>query len=348
MLPVQVVIPRRRAPVAIRQNSKMTIVDETTKTNRRASTYNTYDQHDVEGIYERFGESDHLLAGSNRLTKDSARFFRHMSPRLIPSDFEDEDDGETMDHKNKNNGNDNENGNDNDNDNGINNQDPSHSARHHRGFRRRLFLFLTEPSSSWLSAVFFFILTLAIFVSNVIIIMQTMSSFQYTPTECHFCGGDGRSVDMFDDDQTVTSGGSNAVECECPRRPYPRLEKHLGFILIFFAFEWTLRVISYVPAHPRSDIIGKCGDWLKFLASPQVLLDALAIWPYFIARYDLPGLVSLRLLRLLRVFQLLRLGTYNSMFVSLTRVLYKSIGFLELLVVILFFGATIFGSLLFW
>ena len=62
----------------------------------------------------------------------------------------------------------------------------------HRGIRRRLFLFLTEPQSSLGSAAFFFILIIAIFVSNAIMIMQTMDYFQYTPGNCHICGGDSR------------------------------------------------------------------------------------------------------------------------------------------------------------
>jgi len=178
-----------------------------------------------------------------------------------------------------------------------------------------------------------------------------MSSFQYrpSPTECDFCRKYEGFHDAFEDYKIANSDGSDiVVECACPLRSYPYLERLLGFVLNFFAFEWLLRAVSYVPARPRSDIIGKWGAWLKFLTSPTTLLDALAIWPYFFERYDLPGLVSLRLLRLLRVFQLFRLGSYNSMFVSLTRVLYKSIGFLKLLIVIIFFGATIFGSLLFW
>lgn len=228
-------------------------------------------------------------------------------------------------------------------------RDRSSPRRHQRSFRRRLFLFLTEPSSSWLSAVFFVLLIVAISISNLIIIMQTMSSFQYRPTECKFCAKDGGFYDGFKDSNNATSHGSdNVVECVCPMRPYPYLERVLGFIMIFFAVEWTLRVLSYVPAHPRSGMIDQWGSWFNYLTSPSTLLDALAIWPYYIERYDLPGLISLRLLRLLRVFQIFRLGTYNSLFVSLTSVLFKSIGFLKLLIVILFFGATIFGSLLFW
>ena len=307
----------------------MSTANETTTANRNTGTYDT--MQGVEGIYGGVDEQEYRLVAPNRVLKHSLKSFRHMTPRLIPGNFEDEHDYERN----------------------IFGEDRSRSEGHHRGFRRRLFLFLTEPSSSWLSTVFFLVLIVAISVSNLITIMQTMSSFQYRPTECDFCRNDGG---FYENQKTSTSSGSGiVVECVCPLVPYPYLERLLGFILNFFAFEWTLRVLSYVPAHPhpqsdnpQSDIIRHWGTWLNYLTSTTTLLDALATWPYFIERYDLPGLVSLRLLRLLRVFQVFRLGSYNSMFVSLTSVLYKSIGFLKLLIVIMFFGATIFGSLLFW
>ena len=147
----------------------------------------------------------------------------------------------------------------------------------------------------------------------------------------------------------MTYEKSDQYECQCPPKPYPYLKNALDSILVFFAVEWSLRVLSYVPAHPRSDFVGKCGSFLQFLTSTPTLFDALAIWPYFIEISYFPaGLISLRLLRLFRVFQLVRLGKYNTMFISLTRVLYKSLEFFKLMIVVLFFGATIFGSLVFW
>ena len=314
----------------------MTIVDETTRTNRKTSTYNTYGEHnDVEEFYEGLGERDSLLRSSMR--KMNTTFFRASISGLIPGDLEDEDDDSPTTENNNN-----ENG---------GGHESVYFERHHRSFRRRLFLFLTEPSSSWGSAIYFFILILAIFASNLIIILQTMAYFQYTPTECGFCRGETSSFDSIidnDNDKAQIYNGSDTIECVCPPRPYPYLERAMDYILIFFAVEWTLRVLSFVPAHPRTDIVGKCNNWFTFLTSMPTIFDALAIWPYFIEILNLPGLISLRLLRLFRVFQLVRLGKYNSMFVSLTNVLYKSLPFLRLMIVVLFFGASIFGSLVFW
>ena len=58
-----------------------------------------------------------------------------------------------------------------------------------RSMRRRMFLFLTEPATSIGSAVFFLFLFVAISVMNLVMIMQTMNRWQYTPTDCISCGG---------------------------------------------------------------------------------------------------------------------------------------------------------------
>jgi hypothetical protein len=58
-----------------------------------------------------------------------------------------------------------------------------------RSRRRRLFLVLTEPDSSFVSVVFFGVLILAIAFANIIMIMQTMKNYQFVPTDCVSCGG---------------------------------------------------------------------------------------------------------------------------------------------------------------
>ena len=247
-----------------------------------------------------------------------------INPRLIPGIIEDEHGERDML------------GND------VVGEDREYRVGHRRSYRRRLFLILTEPSSSWLSAIFFVVLIVAIFISNLITVTQTMPQFQYRPDECDFCAEDGDYYDSLED------GSENTVDCVCPLESLPESDMLLNYLLNFFALEWTLRVLVYEPANPRSDIMGQLGDWFKYLTSTVTIMDALAVWPYYIEAYDLPGLISFRLLRLFRVFQVVRLGSYNGMFVSLMKVMYKSIEFLRLLVVLLFFGATIFGSLIFW
>lgn len=305
----------------------MADADETTTAQRKARNYDTFSLRSLRTM----GDTSVIHQSSRRILSraHSSRRVPRITARLIPGTIEDEpteryflgNRGEIID---------------------IIQEDGSYRSGNTRGFRRRLFLFLTEPSSSWLSAGFFFFLIVAIFMSNAIMILQTMSSFQYRPTECDFCEEDGGYYASFE------KGSETMVECVCPLQPIPDLDRLLGFILNFFAVEWTLRVLSFVPADPPSDTLGQLSATLNFMTSTSAVMDALAIWPYYIERVDLPGLISLRLLRLFRVFQLFRLGSYNSMFCSLTTVLHKSIAFLRLMIVILFFGATIFGSLVFW
>mmetsp|Transcript_18230 Transcript_18230/g.45288 ORF Transcript_18230/g.45288 Transcript_18230/m.45288 type:complete len:504 (-) Transcript_18230:197-1708(-) len=301
----------------------MADADETRTAQRKAENYDTFSLRTM-------GETSIRQSSRRILSRaHSSKRIPRITARLIPGTIEDEhterdflgNRGEIID---------------------IINEDGSYRVGATRGFRRRLFLFLTEPSSSWLSAIFFFFLIVAIFMSNLIMILQTMSSFQYRPTECKFCEEDGGYYTSFE------KGSESVAECVCPLQPIPDLDRLLGYILNFFAVEWTLRVLSFVPADPRSDTMSQLGASLNYLTSTSAIMDALAIWPYYIERVDLPGLISLRLLRLFRVFQLFRLGSYNSMFCSLMTVLRKSVAFLRLMIVILFFGATIFGSLLFW
>jgi hypothetical protein len=127
----------------------MTIVDESTRFNSTAQTYNSYSNEPGLELHDRTDER------SSALRKESQKrvsMFRNLSTRWIPSDQETNMEGS-------------------------------------RSWERRLFLLLTEPELSVGSAVFYFILIFAIFVSNVIMIMQTMDSWQFIPTDCRSCGG---------------------------------------------------------------------------------------------------------------------------------------------------------------
>jgi hypothetical protein len=319
----------------------MTLVNETT--NRKVETYNTYSNWHVDELYDQYQTRRGYPPLLNSRRRNS-KFFQHIESRWIPGQFEDEDiNDDGLGNHNKINDESTENdpllraGT-------KNESNRAFSTLRHRGFRRRLFLFLTEPDSSLGSAAFFFVLIFAICVSNVIMIMQTMDYFQYTPTDCHNCGG--KTTYIFDDDLGNTPAHS-LLPCQCQPEPYPYLEQTADYLLCFFAVEWTLRVFSFVDAQASPSVWGQLGQWFGFLTSSSTLIDALAIWPYFFE--TLPnGLVSLRLLRLFRVFQLVRLGQYNVMFLSLTNVLQKSLEYLRLLILVLLFGAAFFGSMLYW
>ena len=204
--------------------------------------------------------------------------------------------------------------------------------------RRRIFLFLTEPQSSILSFVFFIILILAISLSNILMMFQTMPLFQFTPPDCVICGGTNEYYSNNDD--TTYYGPSIPdlvdlpIDCECPPVPLPWTVYFEDITIWLFTAEWILRV--------------SCGS-LSYISQPMTILDALAIFPYYAERYESSnGLLSLRLLRLFRVFQLLRLGKYNDTFVSLMNVLSESILSFNILLIVLLFGSAFFGSMIYW
>ena len=235
-----------------------------------------------------------------------------------------------------------------------------HTRQHHhhrtpRSLKRRIFLFLTEPDSSVASAAFFVLLLICISAMNVVMMMQTMSAWQFTPDDCRTCGGP--TSYLFDDDNN--NNNNNQPDCVCPPTPLPWTETFLNGSIYFFSVEWVLRVITFEPpARPYSTTtttttMTKCchwwWQWLGFLTSPTTVLDALAIFPYYAElSFETNGLMSLRLLRLFRVFQLVRLGQYNESFMSLTTVMVQSIPYLKLLLGVLVFGAAFFGSIIYW
>jgi hypothetical protein len=116
--------------------------------------------------------------------------------------------------------------------------------------------------------------------------------------------------------------------------------------MYFFTVEWTLRAFCFTSdvAKATSDV----RQFYDYLTSAPMLLDFLAIFPYYLESVDIHTLVSLRLLRLFRIFSLVRLGQYNSMMMTLTNVLTKSIEYLKLLILILTFGGALFGSIVYW
>jgi hypothetical protein len=269
------------------------------------------------------------------------RYFRPISPHWFPDRYEEEPDDETNNDKH--------------------NQAAVSSSRTTcrvtRSMRRRFFLLLTEPGSSIGSTIFFIVLITSILIMNVVMIMQTMKQFQYTPSDCRSCGG---SVSyLFDDDTSIEVQEHHRNDfCLCPPSPYPWTATVTKYLIYFFTVEWTIRIVFYTTPHISEDSTDRNGasvgnsfkQWLSYVFSMPMVLDALAIFPYYVEMtgYRTNGLVSLRLLRLLRVFQLVRLGQYNQTFQSLTTVLSQSVVYLELLIGIICFGAALFGSLLYW
>jgi hypothetical protein len=221
--------------------------------------------------------------------------------------------------------------------------------RQRRSIKRRIFLIMTEPDTSIVSALFFFVLIITISLMNIVMMMQTMQHWQYTPTDCRTCGG--AISYLFDDDSSIgfTAAGT---ACACPPTPQAWTVIFLNWTVYFCTIEWTLRVLTFNPPQHECarSVWGSFCQWLNYLFSTSTVLDALAIFPYYIemTSFKTNGLMSLRLLRLFRVFQLVRLGQYNETFMSLTTVLFQSVLYLKLLVGVLIFGAAFFGSMIYW
>ena len=239
-----------------------------------------------------------------------------------------------------------------------------HHHHHHKGKRvhrslsRRIFLLLTEPQTSIASFIFFIILVLAITFSNVLMMMQTMESFQFKPDDCVICGGTNEYYSTNDDalytGPPLPDFQNLPVDCECPPVPLPWTIIMEDVTIWFFTVEWIMRVICYEPASAPSwsehhSVRASLKQKLSYIMEWTTILDALAIFPYYIERYEKTnGLLSLRLLRLFRVFQLLRLGKYNSTFLSLMNVLVESMLSFNILLIVLLFGAAFFGSMIYW
>lgn len=229
-------------------------------------------------------------------------------------------------------------------------EDVHRSGRdYRRSVRRRIFLLLTEPSSSLGSLVFFTILIVTIALSNLLMILQTMRPWQFTPTDCVTCGGD--VLYLFEDDDSAALDSLRA-DCMCPPAPKQYTVVFEDYLIYFFSIEWILRVVCFAPpSEEKADSFsGRVKQHVGYLLETTTILDFLAIFPYYMERFgsNVKGLLSLRLLRLFRVFQLVRLGQFNDTFRSLQNVLLSSIPYLRLLLVVLMFGSAFFGSMLYW
>lgn len=134
----------------------MTRNDESVQTDREVPTFNTYQSaasRRQNGVYEESPLMNYKNHQGNSPGRQQRGLLRHasMMNHFLPSERSNS------------------------------NQPPS--------LRRLIFLVITEPETSVLSAVFYFLLMSAIFACNIIMVMQTMAAWQYTPSNCITCGG---------------------------------------------------------------------------------------------------------------------------------------------------------------
>ena len=220
-----------------------------------------------------------------------------------------------------------------------------------RSLRRRLFLLLTEPDSSLGAAIVFSLLVIMITLSVMIMVIQTMDHWQYTPDSCHICGGTSTGYTADDDDIVdPIVAMDDATSCVCPPKHLPWTDYVQDRLMFIFAVEWILRTLSFAPpVAEENNGLAFLVQWLSFLTEWSQIVDALAVLPYYLERMDRSNtFLSLRLLRFARVFRVLRLGQYNDTFSSLVNVLTSAASSLNLLLIVVVFGAVVFGSLMYW
>ena len=326
-------MPFKRPRPSSRSSSTSSKMKSDNQHNRTDQNYRANSIHRQSTESENGDEGDDQSSVSSR---SGPSFFQRVSRNWVPSRFEDEQHDVPS--------------------------DPFHPRQvamaqtpRHRSWKRRLFLLLTEPDTSIASAIFFIVLITAILLNNMVMMLQTMERWQFTPTDCRTCGGDVSY--LFDDDNTIIIADqreARGVSCTCPPTPVAWTIRFLSATIYFFTVEWSLRVLCFEPPamsndNDEDDPGNFWWQWFGFVTSTSTVLDALAIFPYYIEMsFQTNGLMSLRLLRLFRVFQLVRLGQYNDTFMSLTAVLFQSVLYLKLLLWVLLFGAAFFGSMLYW
>ena len=219
------------------------------------------------------------------------------------------------------------------------------TSHHHSGlnfYRHSMFLILSKPQSGKSAKAFFYVLIIAILISNIILIGATLPQWTYTPDTCDFC--------------EENSKIHTDIPCVCEPEPLPITDEIQNVCMLFFAIEWILRVGSYVP--PSSTIkrsnswwiwLEHVKQWSKILIRPSTIIDALAVFPYFLERYlKVNGLMALRLLRVFRLFMILRLGSFSAFFQVMVSVMLKSLISLYILLLGLAFGAAFFGSMIYF
>ena len=142
--------------------------------------------------------------------------------------------------------------------------------------------------------------------------METMDAFQHIPSECIKCIGWNDDNDFHSDDLVTHTITPDHVDCVCAPVPNHLIVRTQDHVMMFLAMELCLRVLCFEPTPydedgNRRSFVSSLWEWVKFLGETSTILDFLATFPYYLEKYEAAhGLLSLRLLRIFRVFQLIR------------------------------------------
>jgi len=219
----------------------------------------------------------------------------------------------------------------------------------------QIFLSFSEPRSSILSVIHFFILNIFILLSIILMILGTIGSFNYSPTSCSYC--DQSSKWFVDDDYSTEDPDS--ISCVCP--PVATLDLFFKICFFYLMIEFIIRFLTYQP-HPdtyskkkngNQKIIAYVFHKLLYLTRIDVIIDALSIFPYAIfvkaSKHVTQGLLIVRLFSIFRIFRLYKIFFMHSKNVTyFLNVVRKSMVSLGVLLVFIAFGSIFFGSLVYF
>ena len=217
----------------------------------------------------------------------------------------------------------------------------------------KIHLIITDPTSSkigWLCQLIIFIM---IILSNIVLIIQTVDTFEHTPDSCNFCEMFKHNNTVVDNERFLSSYHERA-DCECPPIPQGWIQVTEHHVMIFFAFEWLLRLMTFDPprdeGEPMKNPIRQLFD---FFTEQNSIMDLLAFSPYFLEQYALNHYrgtthQSLHYLRILRVFQLVRLGQHSDTFCKLVNVMLELQNAMGMLFIFILFGGAFFGTVIYW
>lgn len=216
----------------------------------------------------------------------------------------------------------------------------------------KIHLIFTDPSSSKIGWICQLVIFVMIILSNVVLILQTVDRFEYMPNDCNFCTTNKQDIPYTVSDRILwTSTRSN---CECPPLPKIWLQNAEFHIMIFFALEWILRLITFDPPRKSNEIReNQIRQLFDFFNEQHTVLDLLAFLPYFLEVYALDHFYlrihpSFHYLRIFRVFQLVRFGQYSDTFCKLVNVMLELQNAIGMLFVFVIFGGAFFGTIMYW
>eukprot|EP00927_Polykrikos_kofoidii_P023618 TRINITY_DN2169_c0_g1_i1.p1 TRINITY_DN2169_c0_g1~~TRINITY_DN2169_c0_g1_i1.p1 ORF type:complete len:902 (+),score=132.97 TRINITY_DN2169_c0_g1_i1:113-2818(+) len=199
--------------------------------------------------------------------------------------------------------------------------------------RNRTFLLLEDSSKSSCGKINIFIELMAIFVSTVSFMMESMPTFKSRPPEC---------ADLLERGLPLT------VEA-CEPRPHEAFFLVEAVCIAIFTYNYFLRLCMVHSFAKGSTVSAGLGHTWKYFLQPMNIVDFLAILPFYIQlAVGGRGLGIIRVLRLMRICRVFKLARHHPGVELFKDVLVMSglplfvLVFLDI-IVMLVFGAIIFN-----